>query len=222
MTYDEPKFKFYILVHYLIQNSFSNILHFNTVIVEEREEVLIYFAIIFNGVFYKLTTSIFLIKRVFQVSVPNIVHKKTCRDTRTSFGWRTIIKQYFFACLQMESSSPDSYQHWENQRSSQNNGMPPRSRLFKTRAETTKHKVSKDESTKHVEHQPHALVAPQPGSNLHRSMSSPQFQVSKHTLCVCVFFSSCSKRPFPVLATVGIPGFRYTPLFLQIYHDSWI
>jgi len=79
----------------------------------------------------------------------------------------------------MDSSSPDSYQHWENHRdnsrSSQHNGMP-RLRLFKTRAET-KRKHSKDE-LKHAEIQPQAK--PQPG-NLHRSMSSPQFQVSKIT-----------------------------------------
>lgn len=77
----------------------------------------------------------------------------------------------------MESSSPDSYQHWENHRdnsrSSQNKGMP-RLRLFKTRAET-KRKLSKDE-LKDEEMQSH--VQPQ-ASNLHRSMSSPQFQVSK-------------------------------------------
>lgn len=77
---------------------------------------------------------------------------------------------------QVDSSSPDSYQHWENHRensrSSQNNGMP-RLRLFKTRAET-KRKLSKDE-LKDQECQPQ--VRPQP-SNLHRSMSSPQFQVS--------------------------------------------
>lgn len=77
----------------------------------------------------------------------------------------------------MDSSSPDSYQHWENHRdnsrSSQNNGMP-RLRLFKTRAET-KRKHSKDE-LKHTEIQPE--TKPQPG-NLHRSMSSPQFQVRK-------------------------------------------
>ncbi|XP_026813809.1 uncharacterized protein LOC113554254 [Rhopalosiphum maidis] len=74
----------------------------------------------------------------------------------------------------MDSSSPDSYQHWENHRdnsrSSQNNGMP-RLRLFKTRAET-KRKISRDE-LKNAEFQPE--VKPQ-ASNLHRSMSSPQFQ----------------------------------------------
>lgn len=73
----------------------------------------------------------------------------------------------------MDSSSPDSYQHWENHRdnsrSSQNNGMP-RLRLFKTRAET-KRKHSKDE-LKYTEIQPETKP-------LHRSMSSPQFQVSK-------------------------------------------
>lgn len=85
-----------------------------------------------------------------------------------------IIKQLM--SRQMDSSSPDSYQHWENHRdnsrSSQNNGMP-RLRLFKTRAET-KRKLSKDE-LKDQECQPQ--VKPQP-SNLCRSMSSPQFQVS--------------------------------------------
>lgn len=49
----------------------------------------------------------------------------------------------------------------------------PRLRLFKTRAET-KHKLSRDE-LKNTEFQPE--IKPQP-SNLHRSMSSPQFQVS--------------------------------------------
>lgn len=49
----------------------------------------------------------------------------------------------------------------------------PRLRLFKTRAET-KRKISRDE-LKNAEFQPE--VKPQP-SNLHRSMSSPQFQVS--------------------------------------------
>jgi hypothetical protein len=77
----------------------------------------------------------------------------------------------------MESSSPDSYQHWENHRdnsrSSQNKGGMPRLRLFKTRAET-KRKLSKDE-IKNEEIQ--SNVQPQ-ASNLHRSMSSPQFQVS--------------------------------------------
>ncbi|XP_050432278.1 uncharacterized protein LOC126840517 isoform X2 [Adelges cooleyi] len=77
----------------------------------------------------------------------------------------------------MDSSSPDSYQHWENHRensrSSQNNGMP-RLRLFKTRAET-KRKLSKDDemTMKHPENI--VKAKPQPG-NLHRSMSSPQFQ----------------------------------------------
>lgn len=86
-----------------------------------------------------------------------------------------IIHNCIFYLSQMESSSPDSYQHWENHRdnsrSSQNNGMP-RLRLFKTRAET-KHKLSKDE-LKNAEIHPQV---PQ-SSNLHRSMSSPQFQVS--------------------------------------------
>ncbi|XP_050538450.1 uncharacterized protein LOC126903919 isoform X2 [Daktulosphaira vitifoliae] len=75
----------------------------------------------------------------------------------------------------MESSSPDSYQHWENQkensRSSHSNGMP-RLRLFKTRAETNR-KTSKDEITKNPEN----ILSNKPLSgNLHRSMSSPQFQ----------------------------------------------
>lgn len=91
----------------------------------------------------------------------------------------------------MDSSSPDSYQHWENQRensrSSQNNGMP-RLRLFKTRAET-KRKLSKDE-LKHSEIQPQ--VKPQP-SNLHRSMSSPQFQVSE---IIFFFYLSRVKRTY--------------------------
>lgn len=76
----------------------------------------------------------------------------------------------------MDSSSPDSYQHWENHRdnsrSSQNNNMP-RLRLFKTRAETNR-KHSKDELKHSIEIQ--SETKPQPG-NLHRSMSSPQFQV---------------------------------------------
>lgn len=81
----------------------------------------------------------------------------------------------------MESSSPDSYQHWENHRdNSRSSQNGPRLRLFKTRAET-KRKFSKDEF-KHVEVQPHAN--PQP-SNLHRSMSSPQFQVSEIFIFFC-------------------------------------
>lgn len=50
----------------------------------------------------------------------------------------------------------------------------PRLRLFKTRAET-KRKISKDE-LKNAEIQ--TQVKPQSNSNLQRSMSSPQFQVS--------------------------------------------
>lgn len=58
----------------------------------------------------------------------------------------------------------------------------PRLRLFKTRAETQR-KLSKDEF-KEIQPQ----VNPQP-SNLHRSMSSPQFQVSKNIyILYCHYF----------------------------------
>lgn len=96
--------------------------------------------------------------------------------------WKTIYSRFNFP--QMDSSSPDSYSHWESyrdtSRSSQNNDMP-RSRLFKTRAET-KRKPSKDEYKK-LEVQ----TKPQP-SNLHRSMSSPQFQVCKVTYMHIILF----------------------------------
>lgn len=93
----------------------------------------------------------------------------------------------------MESSSPDSYQHWENHRdnrSIQNKSGMPRLRLFKTRAET-KRKLSKDD-IKDEEIPSH--VQPQ-ASNLHRSMSSPQFQVSTKLryvfYCIILNFYSC-------------------------------
>ncbi|KAG8312552.1 hypothetical protein J6590_020474 [Homalodisca vitripennis] len=67
----------------------------------------------------------------------------------------------------MDSSSPDSYQHWEMT----GEVVPPvrRLRLFKTKAESSKRKVEEGSS-------PHHQPLPSPGP-LQRSLSSPQFQV---------------------------------------------
>ncbi|XP_075216856.1 uncharacterized protein LOC142322085 isoform X2 [Lycorma delicatula] len=68
----------------------------------------------------------------------------------------------------VDSSSPDSYQHWEM--SGETAAPSRRLRLFKTRAETKRRSAEETTTQQH-----HNQSAPFP-SPLHRSLSSPQFQ----------------------------------------------
>uniref|UniRef100_A0A1B6BXV3 Uncharacterized protein n=1 Tax=Clastoptera arizonana TaxID=38151 RepID=A0A1B6BXV3_9HEMI len=71
----------------------------------------------------------------------------------------------------MESSSPDSYQHWEMT----GEVIPPvrRLRLFKTKAESNKKRNVEESMSPPTRLQKHHIPNPGP---LHRSLSSPQFQ----------------------------------------------
>lgn len=73
----------------------------------------------------------------------------------------------------MESSSPDSYQHWEMT----GEIVPPvrRLRLFKTKAETNKKRGHEENMSPPSRSHKHQIPLPGP---LHRSLSSPQFQVN--------------------------------------------
>lgn len=93
-------------------------------------------------------------------------------------------------CFQGDSSSPDSYQEWENS----NLDVQPsrRLRLFKTRAETRK---------KLAEHNLHSLNSSYfpPAGALQRSLSTPQFHVS---VDVPVLFCNADMRHFLALCCI--------------------
>lgn len=71
----------------------------------------------------------------------------------------------------MDSSSPDSYQHWEIT----GEMVPPvrRLRLFKTKAETNKRR-GQEETTQYKHNSSSPSIS---AGSLQRSLSSPQFQV---------------------------------------------